>query len=114
MVTLKKPSLRYAEKFIEAVRRSRTLHRGLVSPPANLERFRQYVRSQRHENRKGFLVVAGDTSELAGVINVTEIVRGPFQSAYLGYYAFVPLAGRGFMFQGMRLVIGHCFGDMKL
>ena len=114
VVTLKKPSLRYAEKFLEAVRRSRALHKGLVSPPADLERFKQYVKSQRLANRQGFLVVAENSSELVGVVNVTEIVRGPFQSAYLGYYAFVPLAGRGLMFQGMRLVIRHCFGELNL
>ena len=55
-----------------------------------------------------------DSSELAGVINVTEIVRGPFQSAYLGYYAFVPFAGRGLMYQGLQLLLRHCFRDMKL
>ena len=114
MPTIKKPSLGYAERFLEAVRRSRRLHKGWVSPPADLKQFRKYVKSQRLANRKGFLVVADDSSELAGVINVTEIVRGAFQSAYLGYYAFVPFAGRGFMFQGMQLVIAHCFGAMKL
>jgi ribosomal-protein-alanine N-acetyltransferase len=114
VLTIKRPSPGYAEEFLAAVRRSRRLHKGWVSPPADLEQFRQYVKSQRLANRKGFLVVDGDSSELAGVINVTEIVRGAFQSAYLGYYAFVPFEGRGFMFQGMQLVIAHCFGVMKL
>ena len=30
-----------------------------------------------------------------GVLNFSNIVRGLFQSAYLGYYAFAPLAGPG-------------------
>lgn len=28
------------------------------------------------------------SGEIAGVINVSEIVRGSFRSAYLGYYVF--------------------------
>ena len=35
-------------------------------------------------------------------------------SAYLGYYAFVPHAGRGLMRQGLSQVITHAFKTMKL
>jgi len=47
-------------------------------------------------------------------VNVSEIVRGSFQSAYLGYYAFEPFAGRGFLRSGLSLVIAHCFGELRL
>jgi ribosomal-protein-alanine N-acetyltransferase len=49
-----------------------------------------------------------------GVVNLDEIVYGCFRSAYLGYYAFVPYAGRGLMKQGLDLVITHAFNEMKL
>lgn len=114
MVNLKKPSRRYADKFLEAVRKSQSLHRGFVSPPADYAAYEQYVKSERRANRMGFLVVTEETSDLVGVINVSEIVRGPFQSAYLGYYAFVPFNGQGLMFQGVRQVITHCFVELKL
>ena len=52
--------------------------------------------------------------DIAGVVNVSEIVRGSFQSAYLGYYALEPLAGRGFLRSGLRAVISHCFGELRL
>ena len=47
-----------------------------------------------------------------GVVNA--IVRGLFHSAYLGYYALAPHAGKGYMTEGMRLVIRHAFVAMKL
>ena len=59
-------------------------------------------------------MVVTSTGGIAGVINISEIVRGSFQSAYLGYYAFEPLCGMGFMRRGLQLVIAHCFGESRL
>lgn len=114
MIILQRPALRNEEAFLRAVRNSRVLHKGLVSPPANSKDFREYVSSLRRKNRTGFLVTLPTSIELVGVINVNEIVRGLFQSAYLGYYAFLPYAGQGLMWQGMRQVIQHCFRGLRL
>ncbi|ALA25340.1 Putative ribosomal N-acetyltransferase YdaF [Piscirickettsia salmonis] len=51
---------------------------------------------------------------LIGVFNISEIVRGCFQSAYLGYYAFEPFANQGYMTQGLRLLVEHAFNTLKL
>src|SRR4029450_9411772 len=51
---------------------------------------------------------------LVGVVNISEIVHGAFRSAYLGYYAFVPYAGRGLMKEGLALVITYAFRELKL
>jgi ribosomal-protein-alanine N-acetyltransferase len=53
-------------------------------------------------------------SELAGVINVSEIVRGAFQSAYLGYYAFAPHDGLGYMSRGVEAVLADVFRVHRL
>jgi ribosomal-protein-alanine N-acetyltransferase len=112
-VLLEPPTMQRATQFLRAVRRSRALHRGLVSPPDDRRKFAQYLAGLRSDNRRGFLVLTGG-GEIAGVINVSEIVRGGFQSAYLGYYAFVPLDGRGFLRRGLRSVIAHCFDELRL
>ena len=112
-VHLERPTLSHQQQFLRAVRDSRALHRGWVSPPRDEEQFVLYVASLDARNREGFFVRTGE-GELAGVINVSEIVRGAFQSAYLGYYAFVPFAGKGFMRQGLQLVIEYCFVTARL
>jgi [ribosomal protein S5]-alanine N-acetyltransferase len=48
------------------------------------------------------------------VVNLSEIVRYGFQSAYLGYYAFTPHAGKGNMRAGIELVLARAFGDLGL
>lgn len=52
--------------------------------------------------------------ELAGVVNLSEIVRGSFQSAYLGYYAFSPHDRQGHMTRGLRAALREAFRTLRL
>lgn len=65
-------------------------------------------------SHEGRFVVLRESGDLVGVINVSEIVRGPFRSAYLGYYAFVPHAGRGYMTEGLTLALRWAFRGLRL
>jgi [ribosomal protein S5]-alanine N-acetyltransferase len=47
-------------------------------------------------------------------VNVSEIVREAFQSAYLGYYAFAPHQGRGYMTDALRRVVRTTFSKHGL
>lgn len=47
-------------------------------------------------------------------MNLSQIVRGNFRSAYLGYYAGGPYAGRGYMTEAIGLLLRHAFGPLKL
>jgi ribosomal-protein-alanine N-acetyltransferase len=112
-VRLERPSLRREADYLNGVRRSRALHRGFVTCAATAREYRDYLRRTRQLNQESFFVVTG-AGDLAGVINVNEIVRHAFQSGYLGYYAFAPHAGRGLMRAGLALVLERAFGDIGL
>ena len=45
---------------------------------------------------------------------VSEIVRGAFQSTYLGYMGFLPHAGQGYMTEGMALALDVAFRKLRL
>ena len=113
-VRLETPSAARQRDFLAAVRRSATLHGPFVSPPATPAAYRHWLARLNGRTHAGHFVVEASSGELAGVINVSEIVRGAFQSAYLGYYALAPHAGRGLMTEGMRQVIGRSFGELGL
>ena len=101
------------DAFIAAATASAELHRPWATPAATPEEFDAYLaRSQRDEH--SCLVVVNDTRDLLGVYNLSEIVRGAFQNAYLGYFAFVPFAGTGAMRTAMPSVFAHAFGDLGL
>jgi ribosomal-protein-alanine N-acetyltransferase len=117
-VHLRLPRRSDQQAFVSAARASRRLHSGWVQAPetpaayvAYAERYAFRGRSPRHA---GFLVVRNDDGALAGVINFSEIVRGAFHSAFVGYYAFVQLAGDGYMTEGFALALDFAFRRLAL
>ena len=70
---------------------------------------------QREASRRlSMLALRRDDDAFVGVLNLSEIIRGPLQQAFLGYYAFAPHAGNGYMREAMRLLLRHAFGPLKL
>jgi [ribosomal protein S5]-alanine N-acetyltransferase len=110
---LQTPSPRDEHEFLAAVVRSRRLHGSWVTAPSSAAEYRLYLK-ERQGPRQIKYFVCNEASEICGVINVSEIVRGSFQSAYLGYYALAPHAGQGFMSAGLELVLGRAFGELGL
>jgi ribosomal-protein-alanine N-acetyltransferase len=111
-----------AKAFLAAVAGSGRLHRGWVQAPSTRELFATYVTrftgSPPHPHaattHSGILVSRTDDDALVGVFNLSEIVRGSFQSAYLGYYAFAPFHGEGYMAEGIELALVAAFRTLKL
>ena len=113
LVRLHVPSARRQREFLAAVRRSRALHRPWVYPPATPEDYRRYLRALRRPTHVGYFVCSA-SGELLGVININQIVRGRLQSGYLGYYAFTPHSGCGYMSAGLALALDRAFRRLRL
>ncbi len=97
--------------FLRAVRASRRLHRPWSYPADTPERFAGMLERPGAET---YLVVRNEDEALAGTATLGNIVLGNLRSAYLGYEAFVPLAGQGYMTEGLALVLRHAFGTLGL
>jgi len=110
---LEKPSSARREEFLAAVRRSRKLHTPWVSAPDTRVLFDAYLGRLRNASHLSYWVVTAD-SQLAGVFNISEIVRGVFRSGYLGYYAFAPFNGQGYMTRGFAAVLRDAFRVQRL
>ena len=111
--TLEPASRRREREFLEAVRRSRGLHRPWASPPSTPARIRRYL-APRKGGRSEVHFILTPADEIAGVVEITEIVRGPFRSAYLGFYALAPHQGRGYMTAGLAAMVRRAFGALRL
>jgi [ribosomal protein S5]-alanine N-acetyltransferase len=113
-VVIRPPGPKDEAEYVAAVRRSQKLHRPWVSPTATGKAFRAALRRWRAPSEMAFFVFLRDTSALVGVVTLSEIVRGHFQSAYLSYFAFEPHARRGLMREALGQVITHAFADLGL
>lgn len=110
---LEVPSSARRAEFLAAVKRSRKLHGRWISAPDTIRKFNAYLRLLKKRSHIAYWVVT-ETRELAGVINISEIVLGSFRSAYLGYYAFEPHHGRGYMTRGLAAVLRAAFKEHGL
>src|SRR5262245_2879225 len=99
-VILETPSRDCEGEFLAAVRRSRSLHHPWLAAPATTDAFQAYMKKMDSPSYASYWVRTRK-GELAGVVNISEIVRGSFHSAYLSYYAFVPHNGSGHMTEGL-------------
>ena len=109
---LRPPRRSDAPAFLAQALHSRALHRGLVHPPLTPAAYAVYLERYRPATgarNLAFLVVRRDDAALAGVVNFSEIVRGVFQSAYVGYYGFAGMTGQGYMTEGMALALDFAF-----
>ncbi|HEX7311826.1 MAG TPA: GNAT family N-acetyltransferase [Gaiellaceae bacterium] len=102
------------DEFVRLARASRELHRPWVRAPETPREFEAYLARCSNPADRCFLVLRRTDDALGGVYNVSQIVRGFFESAYLGYYAFAPSAGTGLMAEGLELVMRHCFRRLRL
>lgn len=101
-------------EFLAAVAASQRLHRPWVKPPASPDLFQAFALRMQGPVNHGFLVRMARTKQLVGFIEVTNIVRGVFQSAYLGYYAFAGHERQGLMTQAMRQMVKKSFSELHL
>jgi ribosomal-protein-alanine N-acetyltransferase len=113
-VYLRAPRESDRDEFLRLARASRKLHRPWVYAPETAHQFDAYLARCRLQTERCFLVRTRDDDAIVGVYNLSQISYGFFQSAYLGYYAFAPYAGRGLMSEGMELLLRHAFRHLKL
>jgi [ribosomal protein S5]-alanine N-acetyltransferase len=113
-VGIRRPVADDCGEFVALMRQSADMHYPWGEYPTTPEKFTQYLQRRALPDQDGFLVCERESGAIAGVININSIVRGFFQSGYLGYYGAAPFARRGYMTEGMKLVIRFAFDELKL
>ena len=113
-VAIRPPTASDGREVIEMNRRSKSLQRPWVYAPIDESSWERYIQRLEGSQHEGFLVCLRDTGAIVGVINISEIVRGIFKSAYLGYYGGLPNDGQGYMTEGVAGVVGLVFNKLRL
>ena len=120
MVTIRPLALDDAAALLDL----RSRHRAFLEPwePLRddafytLERQRQGVEAavrERDEGRGAPFVVVHERA-VVGAVNLSSIVRGVFQNAYVGYWISPEFGGRGFATEAVRQVVATAFRTLAL
>lgn len=113
-VLLRHPTHGDFAEYLALVAASRRLHRPWVYPSTDPRTFATYVERAASPRICGCLIGLREGGAIVGIANLSEIVRGVFQSAYLGFYGHAGYAGRGLVRQGVGLLLRHAFRALKL
>jgi ribosomal-protein-alanine N-acetyltransferase len=108
------PSEDRRRQVLEALRRSRRLHRPWVYAPQTDAGYDRWLERQATDEFEGFLILRRSDDALVGICNLSQIIRDPLQGAFIGFGAVEGFAGRGYMRAGVALVLAQAFGRLRL
>lgn len=110
MLILRRPTPDDKPEIVAAYQNSSQLHAPWTSPPKDID---QYLAQEQR-----YFVCLGSTGPttgpIVGTFHISGIIRGYFQSGYLGYEAFAPHHGQGHMRAGLALLLAEAFGPLNL
>ena len=113
-VFLRPPVENDAHEFTALNLESAWFHRGLVSPPTDKAQFDDYLLRCRRPDGASFLICRTQDRAIAGAINLSQIFRGGFQNAYLGYFIGASFAGKGYGTEALQLMLRYAFKELRL
>lgn len=113
MIVLREPSTQDEALFLTAMKQSRDFHFPFVTAPTTPEEFNIYLNKSTLDSEQ-YYIVWNDNQQIVGVFNISNIIRGVFKSAYLGFYASIDHAGKGLMSQALKQVLREAFTTLAL
>src|SRR4051812_5186670 len=113
-VVLRTPTAADRDEFIAAMRASRSLHRPWVYMPETPDRYTAYLARVRDPRYAPYFACRVEDGAIVGFLNLSEIVRGAFKNAFLGYGGVAGYAGQGYMREAMELLLREAFVELGL
>ena len=101
------------EELLAITNESRGFHSPWLSPPTTAPAFAAYLQRTMQADFEARLV-CHDDGRILGALNLSQIVRGNFRSAYLGYWVGVRYAHQGYMTRAMHLLLAFAFRELNL
>jgi ribosomal-protein-alanine N-acetyltransferase len=113
-VLLRAPTAADEAAFIACMRASQAVHRPYLYPPLTPADYADYLERIADARKEGFLACRRSDGAIVGWLNVSEIIHGALQSAFVGYGGVAEFAGQGYMTEAVGLVLGEAFTRLGL
>lgn len=89
-----------------------------VPPPGHAafttDDFEMMLANAKTDVRRRFLIVRHEDNRILGQCSLGNIIRGPLQQAFLGYWISPLFSRRGYMTEALELILAHAFADLLL
>jgi [ribosomal protein S5]-alanine N-acetyltransferase len=121
-VALRAPRISDAPRIVEIRARSSEFLRPWVPVPGHdefdVDQARARIRRDRRDIRKDrhyrFCMTLGEAGPVIGRVALSQVFRGIFQNAYLGYWIDVEHHGQGLTTEAVRLCLDVAFRELGL
>lgn len=113
-VHISAPTKDCADAFLAFTRANEAFHHPWVHPAIDAAGYRAYLERLEVTGAHGFLIARNADDAMVGVININDVILGGFRSGSLGYYGDASFARRGYMAEGLSLVLDQAFGSIGL
>ncbi|MEU8245189.1 GNAT family protein [Nonomuraea sp. NPDC048916] len=115
-VAVRRLCLQDHEQLLPLHRESVEMYRSWMpgAPITTYEAFRDYLKRFDEPGHEGFVFCLRGTGAVVGRVNINNIVRGTHQCGTLGYASYASTTGRGYMTEGLGLIMGLAFGELGL
>jgi len=113
-VALREPTPGDEAECLSLNRRSRHHYRGRVAPPYTKKQYRTWLERASRPDHLLWLVVRRSDRAIVGSVELSQIVRGRFRSAYLGYQIGAPFVRQGLMREALALAVTDAFRRLRL
>jgi ribosomal-protein-alanine N-acetyltransferase len=78
------------------------------------KRIKDSLALMEEDKQYTFGIFLAATDELIGIVELTEVLRGPLQSCWIGYYLDHGQNGHGYTTEAVRLVVDYAFEVLRL
>jgi ribosomal-protein-alanine N-acetyltransferase len=112
-VRLREPRSTDRAEYLSLNRRSRRLYGRWATPPTTPRAFATPIARNRRPDNVCFLICRHSDGAILGAVELSQIARGRFRSAYLGFHIGVPYARHGTMREALALLLRHCFARLR-
>jgi [ribosomal protein S5]-alanine N-acetyltransferase len=113
-ITLRRLACEDRDEFVELVNTSADFLHPWVYLPGTVAEFDKYLNRFDGKTADCIVICDRESGIIAGSVSVNDIIRGPYQRATLGYNSFAPSAGRGYMSEGLGLIVQFAFNEWGL
>lgn len=111
---LRYPTIKDCAEYIALAKESEKFHRGLMIMAKTDEDFEAFLARNEKEENECFLICRKEDDAIAGMISLSQIFRGIFQNAYLGYALGEKFTKQGLMTEAIELILRFAFVNLKL